>query len=79
MILILNEKNILCTDIVELCPIFDNGSTTSIAAKLLSYILAMNKNWIMFLYYNIIKTQINIYIYQNIIVIWFSYSIRWIF
>ncbi|MBP2625046.1 MAG: agmatinase [Nitrosopumilaceae archaeon] len=44
MILILNEKNILCTDIVELCPIFDNGSTTSIAAKLLSYILAMNKN-----------------------------------
>lgn len=44
MLLILHEKNILCADIVELCPIFDNGSTASIAAKLLSCILAMNKN-----------------------------------
>ncbi len=42
MVYTLNAFDIVCTDIVELCPTFDNGSTTSIAARLLSYILSMN-------------------------------------
>ena len=38
----LQERNIIGTDIVELNPLRDNGSTSSIAAKILSTILAMN-------------------------------------
>lgn len=44
MILALHNNKILCTDIVELCPVFDTGSTAAIAAKLLSCILAMNQH-----------------------------------
>ncbi|WOV93022.1 MAG: agmatinase [Candidatus Nitrosoabyssus spongiisocia] len=38
----LQERNIIGTDIVELNPLRDNGSTSSIAVKILSTILAMN-------------------------------------
>lgn len=38
----LQDRNIIGTDIVELNPLRDNGSTSSIAAKILSTILAMN-------------------------------------
>jgi agmatinase len=35
-------KNVSCLDIVELNPTYDNGSTSSIAAKLMSTMIAMN-------------------------------------
>ena len=38
----LQDRNIIGTDIVELNPLRDNGSTSSIAAKILSTVLAMN-------------------------------------
>ena len=42
MIVSLQEKNIVAADIVELNPSFDNGSTASLAAKMISTIIAMN-------------------------------------
>ena len=42
MIYSLEEKNIPCMDIVELCPPYDNGATASLAAKLMSEVIAMN-------------------------------------
>ena len=38
----LQNKKILAADIVELNPTYDNGSTSSIAAKMISTIIAMN-------------------------------------
>ena len=38
----LSEKKVSCVDIVELNPQFDNGSTASIAAKIMSTLIAMN-------------------------------------
>jgi len=38
----LEEQNITGADIVELCPTFDNGATTSMAARLMSALIAMN-------------------------------------
>jgi len=42
MIISLEDKKIIGTDIVELNPSFDNGSTASLAAKMISTIIAMN-------------------------------------
>ena len=42
MIRSLQERNIVSADIVELNPSFDNGSTASLAAKMISTIIAMN-------------------------------------
>lgn len=42
MISALNEKKISAADIVELCPPFDNGATSSMAARLMSAIISMN-------------------------------------
>ena len=42
MICSLADQKILGADIVELCPTFDNGSTSVIAARLMSAIIAMN-------------------------------------
>ena len=42
MITSLRERNIVASDIVELNPSFDNGSTASLAAKMISTIIAMN-------------------------------------
>ena len=38
----LEEQNITGADIVELCPTFDNGATSSMAARLMSALIAMN-------------------------------------
>tara|TARA_B100001750_G_scaffold32767_1_gene22667 strand:- start:1159 stop:2034 length:876 start_codon:yes stop_codon:yes gene_type:complete len=42
MIISLKDRNIVSADIVELNPSFDNGSTASLAAKMVSTIIAMN-------------------------------------
>ena len=42
MIYALDGKKIPCLDVVELNPTYDNGATASIAAKLMSTIIAMN-------------------------------------
>ena len=42
MITSLRERNIVAADIVELNPSFDNGSTASLAAKMISTMIAMN-------------------------------------
>lgn len=42
MVYALEEKKIICTDIVEICPPYDNGATATIAAKLMSEVIAMN-------------------------------------
>ena len=42
MITSLQERSIVAADIVELNPSFDNGSTASLAAKMISTIIAMN-------------------------------------
>jgi len=42
MIVSLREKQISASDIVELCPVYDNGATAAIAARLMSVIIAMN-------------------------------------
>jgi len=42
MISSLEEQNITGADIVELCPTFDNGATSSMAARLMSALIAMN-------------------------------------
>tara|TARA_B100001179_G_scaffold57282_1_gene39275 strand:+ start:871 stop:1740 length:870 start_codon:yes stop_codon:yes gene_type:complete len=44
LIISLQNKKIIAADIVELNPSFDNGSTASMAAKLISTIIAMNLN-----------------------------------
>lgn len=40
----MDEQKIVGADIVELCPTFDNGATSSMAARLMSAIIAMNVN-----------------------------------
>lgn len=42
MIYALEGNTIRCMDIVELCPTYDNGATASVAAKLMSEVIAMN-------------------------------------
>ena len=42
MITSLENKKIIGTDVVELNPSFDNGSTAALAAKMISTIIAMN-------------------------------------
>lgn len=42
MVYALHEKKVKCMDIVELCPPYDNGATASVAAKLMSEVIAMN-------------------------------------
>ncbi len=42
MIYSLEEEKIPRMDIVELCPPYDNGATASLAAKLMSEVIAMN-------------------------------------
>jgi agmatinase len=42
MIVSLQDKKIKAADIVELNPTFDNGSTASLAARLMSIIISMN-------------------------------------
>ena len=42
MIYAMEEKKIRCMDVVELCPHYDNGATASLAAKLMSEVIAMN-------------------------------------
>jgi len=42
MVSSMNDQNITGADIVELCPTFDNGATSSMAARLMSVIIAMN-------------------------------------
>jgi agmatinase len=42
MVCSMNEIKISGADIVELCPTFDSGATSSIAARLMSAIIAMN-------------------------------------
>ena len=42
MICSVEEQNITGADIVELCPTFDNGATSSMAARLMSALIAMN-------------------------------------
>jgi agmatinase len=42
MVVVLKNKKIKAADIVELNPMFDNGSTASLAARMISTIIAMN-------------------------------------
>ena len=42
MVCAMDDQNISGADIVELCPTFDNGATSSMAARLMSAIIAMN-------------------------------------
>ena len=42
MVYAMEERRIRCMDIVELCPTHDNGATASVAAKLMSEVIAMN-------------------------------------
>ena len=42
MIYAMEDIPIRCMDIVELCPPYDNGATASLAAKLMSEVIAMN-------------------------------------
>ncbi len=42
MISSLDDQNIIGSDIVELCPTYDNGATSSMAARLMSALIAMN-------------------------------------
>jgi agmatinase len=42
LVITLQNKKILAADIVELNPTYDNGSTASMAAKMMSTIIAMN-------------------------------------
>ncbi|MFQ6025464.1 MAG: agmatinase [Nitrosopumilaceae archaeon] len=43
MLYSLEEKKIPGADIVELCPQYDNGATSSIAAKIMSLVIAINQ------------------------------------
>ena len=42
MVYAMEGKQVRCMDIVEFCPTYDNGATASIAAKLMSEVIAMN-------------------------------------
>ncbi|MBT4973705.1 MAG: agmatinase, partial [Thaumarchaeota archaeon] len=42
MVIALKNKKIKAADIVELNPMFDNGATASLAARMISIIIAMN-------------------------------------
>ncbi len=42
MIVSLRDKKIIAADVVEMCPPYDNGATASLAAKIISVIMAMN-------------------------------------
>ena len=42
LIYALDGSTIRCMDIVEICPPYDNGATASVAAKLMSEVIAMN-------------------------------------
>ena len=42
MVSAMDDQKIVGADIVELCPTFDNGATSSMAARLMSAIIAMN-------------------------------------
>lgn len=42
MVCSMDDQKITGADIVELCPTFDNGATSSMAARLMSAIIAMN-------------------------------------
>jgi agmatinase len=42
MVYAMEDKTIRCMDIVELCPHYDNGATASVAAKLMSEVIALN-------------------------------------
>ncbi|HXX06143.1 MAG TPA: agmatinase, partial [Candidatus Bathyarchaeia archaeon] len=42
MIYAMNDTQIRCMDIVELCPPYDNGITASLAAKIMAEVIAMN-------------------------------------
>ncbi len=42
MVYAMEDKTIHCMDVVELCPPYDNGATASVAAKLMSEVIAMN-------------------------------------
>ena len=42
MITTLQNKKIVAADMVELNPTYDNGSTASMAAKMMATIIAMN-------------------------------------
>lgn len=42
MIYALEDVEIPCVDIVEMCPPYDNGATAAIAAKLMAEVIAMN-------------------------------------
>ncbi len=44
MVYAMNGHKISCADIVELNPLYDNGATASLAAKLMSTMIAMNIN-----------------------------------
>ena len=37
----MEEKQIRCMAIVEMCPPYDNGATASVAAKLMAEVIAM--------------------------------------
>ena len=41
MVYALEEKQIRCMDVVELCPQYDNGATASVSAKLIAEVMAM--------------------------------------
>jgi agmatinase len=44
MVYAMNGHDITCIDIVEMNPLYDNGATASLAAKLMSTMVAMNIN-----------------------------------
>ena len=41
MVYAMDEKSSRCMDIVELCPTYDNGTTASVAAKLMAEVIAI--------------------------------------
>ena len=41
MVCAMEEKQIRCMDVVELYPLYDNGATASISAKLMAEVIAM--------------------------------------
>ena len=43
MIIAIKDKTIKAADIVELNPSFDNGATSSLAARMISVIISMNQ------------------------------------
>ena len=43
MVIALKDKTIKAADVVELNPSFDNGATSSLAARMISVIISMNQ------------------------------------